>query len=286
METDISVFMAFLGGVLAFLSPCVLPIIPGYIAYISGLSVSSVEEEEKRKINFNILFSALAFVLGFSIVFTLLGAGSTFIGQLLFKYKILISQIAGILVILLGIHFTNIFQHKKIKEILGIITLILIGIYIYGYVKSGSILNDYWVFLGLAVALNLFYYSKIYMLLYQQKTTEIKNKPSGIIGAFIIGVAFAFGWSPCIGPILGAILLYASQQETVYQGMLLLFSFSMGLGIPFIITALTIDLFVNFTRKFSRYFFYVELAGGILLILIGILLITGNMSRISSFLSF
>ena len=285
MEHQISIFIAFLGGILAFLSPCVLPIIPGYIAYITGLSVSSLSETDK-KFDLNILLSAVAFVIGFSIVFTLLGAGSTYIGQLLFEYKTVISQIAGVFVILLGIHFTNIFQHKKIKEILLGITLILIGIYIYGFYKTKDILNDYWVFLFLAVVLNIFYYGKIYMLLYQQKTTDIKKKPAGIIGAFLIGVAFAFGWSPCIGPILGAILLYASQQETVYEGMALLFSFSMGLGIPFIITALTINLFLNFSRKFSRYFFYVELIGGLLLIFIGILLITGNLNRISGLIPF
>ena len=285
MESQISIFIAFLGGILSFLSPCVLPIIPGYIAYISGISVSSLSETNK-KFNLNVLLSAIAFVLGFSVVFTLLGAGSTFIGQLLFKYKTLISQITGIFVIILGIHFTNIFQHKKIKEILLGITLILIAPYIYGVYKTKDIINDYWIFLGLAVALNIFYYSKIYLLLYQQKTTEIKKKPTGIIGAFIIGVAFAFGWSPCIGPILGAILLYASQQETVYQGMSLLFSFSMGLGIPFIITALTINFFLNFTRKFSRYFFYVEIIGGLLLIFMGFLLITGNLNKISMFFPF
>ena len=285
MEHQISIFIAFLGGILAFLSPCVLPIIPGYIAYITGLSVSSLSETDK-KFDLNILLSAVAFVIGFSIVFTLLGAGSTYIGQLLFEYKTVISQIAGVFVILLGIHFTNIFQHKRIKEILSGTTLILIGIYIYNFYKTKDILNDYWVFLFLAVVLNIFYYGKIYMLLYQQKTTDIKKKPAGIIGAFLIGVAFAFGWSPCIGPILGAILLYASQQETVYEGMALLFSFSMGLGIPFIITALTINLFLNFSRKFSRYFFYVELIGGLLLIFIGILLITGNLNRISGLIPF
>ena len=285
METQISVFMAFLGGILAFLSPCVLPIIPGYIAYISGLSVSSLSEENK-KFDINIFLSSLAFVLGFSIVFTLLGAGSTFIGQLLFEYKVLISQIAGILVILLGIQFTNIFQHKRVKEILAAITVALITLYGYGFYKTKNILNDFWPFLVLAILLNIFYYSKFYLKLYQQKNVEIQNRPAGIIGAFIIGIAFAFGWSPCIGPILGAILLYASQQETVFKGMALLFSFSMGLGIPFILTALAINYFVGFMKKFSKYFLYVEIFGGLLLIIIGLLLITGNLNKISAFFSF
>lgn len=283
MGENISIFIAFLGGILAFLSPCVLPIVPGYIAYISGLSVSSLSETE-RKFDLNVLLSAISFVLGFSIVFTLLGAGSTYIGQLLFEYKNLISQIAGVFVILLGIHFTNIFQHKRIKEILAVITIILMAVYFYGYYKTKLIFNDYWVFLFLAIVLNIFYYGKIYMLLYQQKTADIKKKPGGIIGAFLIGIAFAFGWTPCIGPVLGAILLYASQQETVYQGMVLLLSFSMGLGIPFILTALAINLFINFSRKFSRYFFYVELVGGLLLIFIGVLLITGSLNKILAFI--
>lgn len=294
MGQEVSIFAAFLGGVLAFLSPCVLPIIPGYIAYISGVSAYSLSSEpvQKKKFDFNIFLSALAFVVGFSIIFTLLGAGSTFIGQLLLDYKRIISQIAGIIIVILGIHFTGIFQNKNIKKILGIITVILIGIYLYGVFKTKSssgnfelaLKNDFLVALGLALILNLFYYTGFYRILYLQKTTEVKSKPTGVLGAFFVGVAFAFGWSPCIGPVLGAILLYASQQETVYQGMILLFAFSMGLGIPFILTAMAINFFFRFIKVMSKYFMIIELLGGILLIIIGVLLMFGEFNRIGEFM--
>ena len=294
MGQEVSIMAAFLGGILAFLSPCVLPIIPGYIAYISGVSAYSLSSEpvQKKKFDLNIFLSALAFVIGFSIVFTLLGAGSTYIGQLLLDYKRTISQIAGIIVVILGIHFTGVFQNRNIKKILGLITIFLVSLYIYGiYITKlntesiyTALKNDFLVALVLAIALNLFYYTGFYRILYQQTTTEVKNKPTGILGAFFVGVAFAFGWSPCIGPVLGAILLYASQQETVYQGMILLFSFSMGLGIPFIITAIAINFFFRFIKVMSKYFMIIEMLGGILLIIIGILLMFGEFNRIGEFI--
>ncbi len=283
MVENVSVWAAFLGGIIAFLSPCVLPIIPGYIAYISGVSVSSVQEGSKT-VDWKVVYSAVAFVIGFSIVFTALGAASTAVGQLLQEYKEVISKIAAILVILLGIHFTGLFQSQKVKLWLGIIAGISVLLYGYGYITTKDIFNDFFLLIVLTVALYLFYYSGAYKILYQQKTTEIKKKPPGVIGAFLVGMAFAFGWTPCIGPILGAILIYASQQETVMQGIVLLFAFSMGLGIPFIITAFAINQFFRFFNAVRKYFLFIEIAGGVLLILVGLLLLTGNMEKISSIL--
>ncbi len=281
MVENVSVWAAFLAGVIAFLSPCVLPIIPGYIAYISGVTVSSASEE--KKFDWKIVYTAIAFVIGFSIVFTALGAASTAIGQLLQEYKEIISKIAALLVILLGIHFTGIFQSEKVKTWLAVIAGISIALYGYGYFTTKEIFNDFFLLLVLTVLLYAFYYSGAYKILYQQKTTEVKKKPPGIIGAFIVGVAFAFGWTPCIGPILGAILLYASQQETVMQGVVLLFAFSMGLGIPFIITAFAINQFFRFFNFMRRYFLVIEIIGGLLLILVGLLILTGSMEKIASF---
>ncbi len=283
MVENVSVWAAFLGGIIAFLSPCVLPIIPGYIAYISGVSVSSVSEE--KKFDLKIVYTAVAFVIGFSIVFTALGAASTFIGQLLQEYKEIISKIAALLVILLGIHFTGIFQSEKVKLWLGLIAVISLGLYGYGYVTTKDIFNDFFLLVVLTILLYAFYYSGAYKILYQQKTTEVKKKPPGVIGAFIVGVAFAFGWTPCIGPILGAILLYASQQETVMQGVVLLFAFSMGLGIPFILTAMFINMFFRFFNVVRKYFLVIEVIGGVLLILVGILILTGSMEKIATFFS-
>jgi len=170
-----------------------------------------------------------------------------------------------------------------VKIWLGVIAGISILLYGYGYISTKEIFNDFFLLLILTVLLYIFYYSGAYKILYQQKTTEVKKKPPGIIGAFIVGVAFAFGWTPCIGPILGAILLYASQQETVMQGVVLLFAFSMGLGIPFIITAFAINQFFRFFNFMRKYFLVIEIIGGLLLILVGLLILTGSMEKIAGF---
>ncbi len=280
---NITIWAAFLGGILAFLSPCVLPIIPGYIAYISGVSVTSTETD--KKIDWQTVISAVAFVLGFSLIFTLLGAASTFVGQFLQEYKSVISKIAAIVVILLGIHFTGILQSQKAKMFVIGVTGLSFIYYVYQIITLKEYFSSgFFVFL-LGVSLALFYFTGTYKILYEQKTTEVKKKPPGPIGAFLVGLAFALGWTPCIGPILGAILLVASQQETVNQGMILLFAFSMGLGIPFVLTAAAINLFFKFFGVVRKYFLVIEIVGGILLILIGILLMTGNFEKISSILS-
>ncbi len=280
MMEQVSVFAAFLAGLLAFVSPCVLPIIPGYIAYISGVSVGTVAVQPQKR-DWKVVYAAIAFVIGFSIIFTAMGAAATFIGQLLQEYKYIISKIAGVLVILLGVHFTGIFLSPRAKQWLYLFTAVSAILYGYGLITTKNLLNDFIWILATAIGLLVFYYSGIYKALYEVKQTEVKKKPPGIIGAFIVGIAFAFGWSPCIGPVLGAILLYASQQETVLQGVFLLFAFSMGLGIPFIITAAAIDQFFRFFNFIRRYFNLIEIIGGLLLILIGILLITGKLEEIS-----
>jgi len=283
MIESVSVGAAFLAGLVAFLSPCVLPIIPGYIAYISGVSAQTADQTE-NKIDWTVVYSAVAFVIGFSVVFTALGAASTFVGQLLQEYRDVISKIAAILVILLGIHFTGILQSQRVKLWLGIITAVAFGAYLLSAILTGTWLNDFALLPVIAVLLLIFYFCGLYKLLYQQKSTEVKKKPPGIIGAFIVGVAFAFGWSPCIGPVLGAILLYASQQETVMQGVILLLAFSMGLGIPFILTAMAINQFFRFFNFMRKYFLIIEIIGGLLLILVGIMLLTGNLSKLTGFL--
>ncbi len=282
MEGNISVIAAFLAGIIAFVSPCVLPIIPGYIAYISGVTAQTAQEETGNKIDWSVVYAAIAFVIGFSIVFTALGAASTFVGQLLQEYKEIISKIAAVLVILLGIHFTGLFQSPRAKQWLYLIAAISVVLYGYGLTTTHNYFNDYFILIILSIILFAFYFSGAYKLLYKQKTTEVKKKPAGIIGAFIVGIAFAFGWTPCIGPVLGAILLYASQQETVMQGIVLLFAFSMGLGIPFILTAAFINMFFKFFNFIRKYFMIIEIVGGLLLILIGLLLLTGSLERISS----
>lgn len=280
---NITIFAAFIGGILAFLSPCVLPIIPGYIAYISGVSLSS---EREKGVDWNVVLSAAAFVIGFSVIFTLMGAASTAVGSFLQEYRGVISKLAAIVVIILGVHFTGILQSEKAKKILIVLTIIAVSVYLFEIFQTREFLGSGFYIMITAVFLDIFYFSGFYKVLYIQKTTEVQKKPPGVAGAFLVGMAFALGWTPCIGPILGAILLIASQQETVMQGMMLLFAFSLGLGIPFIITAAAINLFFKFFNFIRRYFLIIEMVGGILLITVGILLMTGQLEKLSSILTF
>lgn len=280
---NITIFAAFIGGIVAFLSPCVLPIIPGYIAYISGVSLTS---ERERGVDWNVVLSAVAFVIGFSLIFTLMGAASTAVGSFLQEYRWLISKLAAVIVIILGVHFTGILQSEKAKKILVGVAILAAGIYLLEIFQTGEFFGNGFYIMITAVFLNIFYFSGFYKVLYIQKTTEVQKKPPGVAGAFLVGMAFALGWTPCIGPILGAILLIASQQETVMQGTMLLFAFSLGLGIPFILTAAAINLFFRFFNFIRKYFLIIEMVGGILLIAAGILLMTGQLERLSSILTF
>jgi len=184
----------------------------------------------KNKIEFRIFSTSLAFVLGFSLVFTLLGASATTIGEFLVENKRLFAEAAGVVVIILGLHLMGVFQIP-------------------------------W--------------------LYREKRFQLANKPPGILGAFLMGLAFAFGWTPCIGPFLGAVLTLAAEKDTVLKGMLLLFVFSLGLGIPFLLTSLALQAFFVFFAKMKHYFHVVEIVGGGLLVAIGILLLTGGFTRLA-----
>lgn len=225
----ISIFIAFLAGLLSFLSPCVLPLIPGYISFICGLSIDEISSScttESKGINnmIGILLSTGLFILGFSFVFVALGASVTYISSFLFAYKNIIQIILGIIVLAFGIHLTGLFSVKFLQY---------------------------------------------------EKRFHINKKPVNILSSFLIGVAFAFGWTPCIGPILGSILGLASTKETVSDGIILLSFYSLGLAIPFILTSITIGSFFAFFNKAKRYFKAISVISGILLIGVGIYMIIG-----------
>ncbi|MDA0986992.1 MAG: cytochrome c biogenesis protein CcdA [Bacteroidetes bacterium] len=233
MTNEISFFTAFIFGLLSFISPCVLPIVPGYISFISGLSAKDMKDQTSSSIK-TMLLNSILFVLGFSIVFILMGAGATKIGNLLLDQKDLLATIGGALIIVFGIHMT-------------------------GLIKINT--------------------------LNYEKRFHFKDKSYGLFGSFLVGVAFAFGWTPCIGPILATILTIASQQESIYQGIILLSFYSFGLGIPFILTAISLNLFFNFFNKIKKYFHTIEVVGGILLIFVGILIMTNKLTIIASWLT-
>ncbi len=274
---EISLLIAFSAGILSFLSPCVLPIIPGYLSYISG--VGAQEAKEGGSFNWKVFSASLLFVIGFSIVFTLMGATATGIGGLLREYQIYIAKVGGSLVVFFGLHFAGLMLRQNfLKELLGIASL-FIALFFFGVI-SQKLLFD---ILGIILMVAFLYLFGLHEILYRQMRKEVKGNIAGI-GALFMGMFFAFGWSPCIGPVLGSILLYASQQETALQGATLLFAYSLGLGIPFLIAGGLLSAFLGFVRKFSKFFGLVEIVGGFLLILLGFLITTGKLAEISAIL--
>ncbi len=232
----LNLLTAVSAGLASFLSPCVLPLIPGYISFISGISLPDLKEASSDKgILRRSFVSSVWFVIGFSIVFVVLGASATALGQLFLQRLALLKKAAGVVIIIFGIH--------------------LIGVV------------------------------RIPFLQYEKKV-KVKKKPLTWLGVLVVGAAFAFGWTPCIGPILAGILALASTQKTIGQGMVLLTAYSLGLGIPFLLTSLGLQAFVRFFTRFRRYLRLVEVASGLLLVAIGILVMSDRLTLLAQYLSF
>src|ERR1700761_3072916 len=225
---------AFLAGILSFLSPCVLPLVPGYVSLISGSSVEELQSSERRLLG-TVMLHSVTFVLGFSVVFIALGAVATGVGQVVNEYHSLLSKVAGVIVIIFGLHLTGILKIKA---------------------------------------------------LYADKRMHDVKGGSSPIGSFAVGFAFAFGWTPCIGPILATILVLASAQGTVMKGVVLLAVYSLGLAVPFLLTSLGVDRFLVFYSRFRKHLHTVEVLSGILLIAIGVLIFLNNLRLLSGYLGF
>ncbi len=227
---NVSYGAAFLAGLLSFLSPCVLPLIPAYFTFITGISLDELTTGTNPGIRKKVILSTLAFVLGFSLVFVILGASASKIGLMALKYKDNLSIAGGILIIILGMHMTGFFRIK---------------------------------FLEL------------------EKRFQVREKPIHIFGAFFVGMAFGGGWSPCIGPLLGSILIVAGNQDTVWKGMVLLSIYSAGLALPFILISVFINYMLVFLKKASKIIRYVNIVAGALLVAVGLALATNNMSLLT-----
>jgi cytochrome c-type biogenesis protein len=225
---------AFFAGLISFLSPCVLPLVPGYVSLISGAGVEELKSPQAQLMR-RVMVNSIGFIVGFSVVFITLGAISTGIGQLAAQYKHSLAIVAGVVIIVFGLHLTGIFPIK-------------------------------W-------------------LLRDARLHNVKGS-STPIGAFVIGFAFAFGWTPCLGPILTAILTLASEQDTLVKGILLLGVYSLGLAVPFLLTSLLMERFLEFYSRFRSHMHALEVASGALLIALGVLLVIGRFTLISSWLSF
>jgi len=278
MFQDITLWTAFIAGILSFVSPCVLPIVPAYLSYITGASANIAQEESK--FNIKAVIPVIFFVLGFSTVFIFMGASASFIGQFFIEYKEYIAKVGGALVVFFGIHFTGLFLRQDFEKVAFAVGLLFVAIYAFKLIS----LDTFFIFVGIWAIVMAFYYLKFHEFLYRQFKVEKSGKASSI-SSFIVGLTFGAGWSPCIGPILGSILMIAMNEGTVGKGMLLLGFYSLGLGIPFIFAGVLWTGFLKMVQKFGRFFEVVEVVGGILLVIIGILLATGNLEKISSSLT-
>ena len=231
---DIGVGAALLAGMLSFISPCILPIVPPYLAWLAGVSFSELQSSPAGSAaKWRVVSSAVVFVLGFATVFIALGATASVVGQTIAQYFDVLSIVAGAVILVMGLHF------------LGVLRL---------------------------------------GLLYREARVRVNRKPAGLLGAYVVGLAFAFGWTPCVGPILAAILFIAGSEETAWRGASLLAAYSAGMGVPFILAALFASQFLNWAAPFKKHMQKIEMAMGGLLVLTGILFMTGQMPAISFWL--
>jgi cytochrome c-type biogenesis protein len=226
---DIGFIGAFVAGIVSFVSPCVLPIVPPSLAFIAGVGFDQLTAEGEGAARRRVVMATIAFVLGFTTIFVLLGATASTIGQLLQAYRETLAIIAGAVIILLGLHFLGVFR---------------------------------------------------IMMLYREARVEVRNRPLGLPGAYVAGLAFAFGWTPCVGPILSTILVVAGARETALEGAGLLLVYALGIGIPFVLAAAFMGAFMGFMKKFRRHLGVMEKVIGLFLIIAGVLIMTDSMNVI------
>jgi cytochrome c-type biogenesis protein len=235
--------MALVAGLLSFLSPCVMPLMPAYLSLISGVSMEEIRGgKEGAEVRRRVMLSCLSFVLGFSTVFILLGASATFVGQFLRTWRVTlgpisfgIAEIAGLIIVVMGLHVAGIFKINT---------------------------------------------------LYREQRFNVEVQRHSWIRTYVVGAAFAFGWSPCVGPILGTVLTIAASRETMLMGMALLAVYSLGLAIPFLITGWSIEAFFRAFQTMKKHFRAIEIGSGVLLIIVGLLIMTGQFTRLNSYFGF
>jgi cytochrome c-type biogenesis protein len=228
---DVSYPFAFFAGILSFLSPCVLPLLPSYVSFITGISFEDLTGTvDRKRITFLTITNSVAFIAGFSTVFIALGVSSSVIGSLLFQYLDVIRIIGGILVIIFGLFIT-------------------------GFLKLDFLMKD--------------------------KKIRLGGKPAGYVGTFLVGMTFAAGWSPCIGPILGTILVYAGSKGSMLYGLKLLAVYSLGLAVPFFLSAIAINAFLSYSKKLLKYMRVLMIISGLILIVFGVMLLTDQVRVLS-----
>jgi cytochrome c-type biogenesis protein len=283
MTPDVSLAAAFLAGLVSFLSPCVLPLVPGYISMLSGIGMEQLRQGQQPR--GSLFLSALSFVAGLSVVFIAFGASASAVGSFLQENRYTLAPIAGALIILFGLHLTG--ALAKLKPIPGIVIgaiLVVLGIV--------ALVHGDELFAGLS-AVHFFSLSVIGFLgpalaRWLNRDVHLRNtgKQPGMLSGFLLGFAFAFGWTPCIGPILTTVLALAANSATIGRGVLLLSFYSAGLAIPFLLAAVGIVQFLKFYQRFRGYLHVVEIGSGILLLFVGGLVFTNKLTWLVRKLSF
>jgi cytochrome c-type biogenesis protein len=283
MTPDVSLAAAFLAGLVSFLSPCVLPLVPGYISMLSGIGMEQLRQGQQPR--GSLFLSALSFVAGLSVVFIAFGASASAVGSFLQENRYTLAPIAGALIILFGLHLIGVLA--KLKPIPGLVIgaiLLLLGIV--------ALVHGDELFAGLG-AVHFFSLSVIGFLgpalarwLNRDVHLRSTGKQPGILSGFLLGFAFAFGWTPCIGPILTTVLALAANSATIGRGVLLLSFYSAGLAIPFLLAAVGIVQFLKFYQRFRGYLHAVEIGSGILLLFVGGLVFTNKLTWLVRKLSF
>jgi cytochrome c-type biogenesis protein len=238
MSQEVTLLAAFAAGFLSFISPCVLPLIPGYISFISGMTLEEMQGQSDpasaSSSRQRVLLASIAFVMGFTVVFVIMGASATAIGKFVKEYAPIIAKIAGTLLVIFGLHMMGVFRIRLLE-------------------------ND--------------------------TRVHTNRKPAGPLGAFVVGTAFAFAWTPCIGPILGGILTMAASRDSVGEGMQMLAAYSLGLGIPFLLTSVAINQFFTAAARIRKHYRTIEIVSGVLLILVGLLIFFDQFTLIAKYLT-
>ncbi|HEY4706710.1 MAG TPA: cytochrome c biogenesis protein CcdA [Thermodesulfobacteriota bacterium] len=237
MTTEVSIPLAFLGGILSFISPCVLPLVPSYISFVTGISFEELTADgDNRELKKVILFNSLMFILGFSTVFVvILGSSAQLLGSLFMEYQDVVRKLGGLVIMLLGVH-------------------------IIGIINFGILQRD-------------------------KRFHFFREKPSGLLGSFLVGIGFAAGWTPCIGPILSAIFAVAATSESPWSGMVLFIAYSAGLAIPFLLTSLGINTFLKHFNRLKKHMRAVSVVTGLFLIVTGLLIFTNSLGIIGGYLN-
>jgi cytochrome c-type biogenesis protein len=230
---DVNVFVAFAAGIFSFLSPCVLPLVPSYLSFISGISLERMRSDQGlSRTRWRIILNAIAFIVGFSLVFVSLGASASFLGSLFLAYRNVIRVVGGLLILLVGFYLIGLFKVPAFERYLQF---------------------------------------------------NLQDRPAGYFGSVLVGITFAVAWTPCVGPVLGAILALAGSSAELGRGILLLTGYAAGLALPFFLSAIAINWFFQFSRAFRRYIHAVHVAGGILLVIAALLLLTDYMTLLNTY---